>query len=80
MEKYREQSNTIDSKTVCSFIYFCILSGMMKGREVGANENRWQEEEGETGEKRAGCGSSQRVGSTRNSGSYATILIDNYCC
>ena len=53
---------------------------MMKGREVGANENRWQEEEGETGEKRAGCGSSQRVGSTRNSGSYATILIDNYCC
>lgn len=49
---------------------------MMEGREVGA-QNRGEEEEGETGEKRAGCGSSQRVGRTRNSGSYATILINN---
>lgn len=44
---------------------------------MGAHENRWQEEEGD---KRAGCGSSQRVGSTRNSGTYATILINDYCC
>ena len=39
---------------------------------MGAHENRWQEEEGETGEKRAGGGSPERVGRTRNSGSYAT--------
>lgn len=45
----------------------------MEDREVGAHENRWQDKEGETGEKRAGCGSSQRVESTRNSGSYATM-------
>ena len=24
---------------------------------MGAHENRWQDKEGETGEKRAGCGS-----------------------
>lgn len=30
----------------------------MEGGEVGAHENRWQDKEGETGEKRAGCGSS----------------------
>lgn len=53
---------------------------MMGGREVGTHENRGQEEEGETGEKRAGGGSSQRVGSTTNSGSYVKILINNYCC
>ena len=45
----------------------------MEAREVGAHENRWQEEEVETGEKRAGGGSPERVGRTRNNGSYATM-------
>ena len=52
----------------------------MQAREVGTHENRWQDKEGETEEKRAGCGSSQRVGSTRITGSYSTILISDYSC
>ena len=28
----------------------------MEGREVGAHENRWQDKEGETGEKRGDVG------------------------
>ena len=47
---------------------------------MGTHENRWQDKEGDTEEKRAGCGSSQRVGSTRITGSYSTILISDYCC
>lgn len=47
---------------------------------MGTHENRWQDKEGETEEKRAGCGSSERVGSTRITGSYSTILISDYCC
>lgn len=42
-----------------------------------AHENRWQDEEGETEEKRAGGGSSQRVGTQEMVGVMQQCNVEN---